>query len=426
MARSKVDSSDFLKFMENEEDSQAVPFSPSPSKRPEVAPQEVAAIESQSVKANKTKISKTTEKPRINYGTGAETKSTEELRTNSGKSTDQTNGLSTDILRKNYGSKNVPNSKTTDKPTDKTPDDLRIKTGKPTDVLHLVGFQRAAFFWIVNQAKNLGSSDGNGNRITPPINGNTFASSVLFKSYKQAKDILYELKVSGFLHNHYAKHGRGGFVQYLIERETYQACLLAEGSAKSTDYLRTNTGKPTDITTDKPTEAALSSGIRDSKNLNTNTGDAEFVIPENLRLLGVGQKNLRSILNDGALSVEEIQGSLDQFSHDLTAGVVKKNPLNLLMGILRKKNVYISASYTQQTERDLAEHLARIAAYEENKNKLAEAKRADDFSKYLESNPEFLDEVRKTIGGGSFNLSEEMVRKMAFSRWSESQQDNSL
>lgn len=416
MARSKVDSSDFLKFMENEEDSQAVPFSPMASKSQEAKPQPTPKAESSQVEV---KTSKTTDNLRTNYGLSVENKSTEELRTNTGKSTDSNAGLSTGNLRQNYGNKNQGKTKTTDKPTG----DLLAKAGKSTDVLHLVGFQRAAFFWIVAQAKNLGSSDSSGNRITPPINGNTFASSVLFKSYKQAKDILYELKVSGFLHNHYAKHGRGGFVQYLIEKEIYQACLLAEGSAKTTDYLRANNGKTTDISTDKPTEAGPSSSISDLKNLNTNTGDADFVIAENLRLIGVGQKNLRSILSDGALSVEEIQGSLDQFSHDLSTGVVKKNPLNLLMGILRKKNVYISASYTQQTERDLAEHLARIAAHEENKNKLAEAKRAEEFGKYLESNPQFLADVRKSLGGGSFNLSDEVLKKMAFSRWSESEND---
>lgn len=369
--------------------------------------------------------SKTTDDLRINYGNKSKESSTDNLRANTGKTTEVISGSSTDKPRLNYGNKSEVKSKTTDTTTDETPGDLRKNHGKTTDIHHLVGFQRTAFFWIVAQAKNFGSSDRDGNRITAPINGNTFASSVLFKSYKQAKDILYELKVSGFLTNHFAKHGRGGFVQFLIQKDLYQACLLVERSDKSTDFLRENYGNSTGKSTDKSTEPALSSVIKSSLKENTKTEAIEFVIPENLRVFGVGQKNLVNIMNDGALSFEEIQSSLDQFSHDTAAGVVKKNHLNLLMGILRKKNVYISASYSQQTEKELSEHLARLAAYQENKNKLAEAKRAEEFANYLEQNPDFLNEVKKSTGG-NFNLSEEMLKKMAYSRWSEADQPNDL
>ena len=145
------------------------------------------------------------------------------------------------------------------KPTDTPTDNGRIIYGKPTEINSLVGFQRRAFFALAQQAKEFGFSDDSGNRITPPINGNTFAQQSLQKPYKQVKDVIYELKVSNFLSVYKIKNGRGGFVQFLIQKALYQAFLLNESLAKPTDNIRKTYGKPTDKPTDTPTEMLPSS-----------------------------------------------------------------------------------------------------------------------------------------------------------------------
>ena len=71
--------------------------------------------------------------------------------------------------------------------------------------------------------------------------------------------MIYELKVSKFLSVYKIKNGRGGFVQFLLEKALYQAFLLNESSVKPTDNIRKTYGKPTDKPTDTPTEMVSSS-----------------------------------------------------------------------------------------------------------------------------------------------------------------------
>jgi hypothetical protein len=182
-------------------------------------------------------------------------KHTDNIRKMDGQPTEIVIVEPTDNLRTTTGSRNLRNAKPTDTPTDNG----RIIYGKPTEISSLVGFQRRTFFALAQQAKEFGFSDDNGNRITPAINGNTFAQQCLQKPYKQVKDVIYELKVSKFLSVYKIKNGRGGFVQFLLQKALYQAFLLNESSGKPTDNIRKTYGKPTDKPTDTPTEMVSSS-----------------------------------------------------------------------------------------------------------------------------------------------------------------------
>ncbi len=117
------------------------------------------------------------------------------------------------------------NEKPTDTPTKNLRTNLLKTTEKPTNLSELVGIQRATFLSLVKLAKDFGFLDNSGNRITPPINGNEFAQTFVNKTYKQTKDTLYHLKIRGFIKVYSMKNGRGGNVQYLIEKGIYQSCL---------------------------------------------------------------------------------------------------------------------------------------------------------------------------------------------------------
>lgn len=190
-------------------------------------------------------------------------KPTENGRKTYGKPTDESHWKPTENLRTDLEGENLRKPK---------PTEARRKTyGKPTEIDSLVGFQRQAFFCLARQAKEFGSSDESGNRITPPINGNTFAKEILQRPYKQAKDVIYELKVGGFLWIHKIKNGRGGFVQFLILKSHYQGFLIGDDFVKPTENLLETYGKPTG----KPTETPSSSSREFYLNNSTTTQNVD-------------------------------------------------------------------------------------------------------------------------------------------------------
>ena len=205
-------------------------------------------------------------RPEKTYG-----KSTENGQITYGKSTDESYGKSTENLRTKLAAENLRKPKPTDTPTEAR----RKIDGKPTEIGSLVGFQRQAFHCLARQAKEFGFSDDSGNRVTPPINGNVFAQKGLQKTYKQAKDVIYELKVAGFLSVHKVKNGRGGFVQFLILKSHYQEFLIGEDFSKPTENRLEIYGKPTDKPTDTPTEALSSSSREFFLNNSTTTRNVD-------------------------------------------------------------------------------------------------------------------------------------------------------
>jgi len=271
--------------------------------------------------------------------------------------------------------------------------------GKPTEISSLVGFQRLAFFELAQQAKELGFSDDSGNRITPPINGNIFAQQSLQKPYKQAKDVIYELKVAEFLSVYKVKNGRGGFVQYLIQKVHYQAFLLNGNFAQPTDNGRKTYGKPTDKPTDTPTEATpcSSSDLNISKNTTTTEPDFWLSVPNNLDGL-VAVKQLREFVRQGLLSAEDLQTSLDGFAFDLEKGAIKAkngNPVSILIGAL-KGGGYISQQYLNELKASLAEiEKARGELYKLQAENVAEQLKAE-FESFREQFPEQAEKLKPT------------------------------
>ena len=327
-----------------------------------------------------------------------ENKPTENLLETTVKPTEEINGKSTENLRKTTESKKAVRKKPTDKPTDEATDDIRKTTVKPTDVNGLVGLQKIAFFALVKQAKELGFLDNNnGDRITPPINGGEFAVSVLNKTYKQSKDVLYELKVRGFIRQYAIKNGRGGFVQYAIGKELYQSCLLVEQMAKPTDDIRKTYGKPTDKPTDTPTETPLSSNSKLNIKENTNTEPDEiwFEVPEVLKAIGIGSRQVWSIVRQGFVSEEEARQSLEHFAYDVEKNLATKKTNNFFFGILRNKTPYTSQSYAQGEAKAIQEEIDRIKELQAQREELKELKIREEYEQYKIENPDFLDGLKK-------------------------------
>lgn len=404
MARSKVNSSDFLKFMDNEEDSQRVPFSPPTEKKLSQTEAKVEPTITETIKEAELKL-----EPKLSQ---TEAK----LESEPKPSVEPKLGQSRVKLEPNiYAPKKLePKVKPQPEPLHEPKlSQTEVKVEPIQSILALVGLQRNILIFLFENCQTLGS------RITNPISISNIAM-VANTTVSSARKALQRLEQKNFIARHSYKDGRGGFTTYELPTTTYNELIHQGSRAKVKPNLSQSEVKVRTQLEPQPEPTALISSIKDLKRGNTNTGNESiaFVIPENLKAFGVGQRNLENIHQSVGLTVDEIQSSLEHFSWDVEAGIIKKNHLNLLMGILRKKNVYISSGFSQQVEKDLNDHLTRIATFQEQQKQLAQIQLEEKFKTYLESNPSFLDEVKKTTGG-NFQLSDEMLKKLAFSRWSE-------
>ena len=284
----------------------------------------------------------------------------------------------TDVDRKTYGKPAEKTRMDTTKPTDKPTDVDRKTYGKPTDVDRLVGHQRQAFFALSEAAWRDGFSDDLGNRITPRINGAIFALETLKRAYKQAKDVIYELKIAGYIDVFQIKSGRGGFVQYLIPKLIYSDFLRI---TNSTENLRKIHGKPTDKPTDKPTETGSVVVVSSSEDFkNNNYGEASLNIPGEVRALGLTATSFSKV----PLSMQEVQDSLDAFAFDVREKKLRarSSPQALLIGTLNSGRPYVSSGFASALAADVAEATARFERVEVLKNQQAELEDLIEFEKW--------------------------------------------
>ncbi len=349
-----------------------------------------------------------------------ETKPTNNLLKTTEKPTHQTYEKDTNNLRIIDEETKPTKEKPTSTPTNNLRTNLLKTTEKPRNLTELVGIQRLTFLTLVKMARELGFLDNSGNRITPQINGNEFAKTFVNRSYKQTKDTLYHLKARGFIQVFSMKNGRGGNVQYLIEKDLYQSCLIDLSFEKPTNNLLKTTEKPTQEPTSKPTnEAPYNSNSYLIKNNNYNeTYEPDFEIPENISALGISQKSLHAIVRDNFLSREEVDSSLKHYSFDLAKNQVKLKSAQFFMGVLRNKTPYISSHFAQDEAKAVQAEIARIKQIQSDRVELAELKLREEFEEYKLKNPNFLDEVK---AGNSFlaKSNSKILDEIAFGKFKE-------
>lgn len=311
--------------------------------------------------------------------------------------------------------------KPTSTPTKNLRTNLRTTTEKPTNLNELVGIQKLTFLTLVKMAREFGFLDNLGNRITPHINGNEFAKTFVDRSYKQTKDTLYHLKVRGFLQVFSMKNGRGGNVQYLIEKDLYQSCLIDLSFDKPTNNLLKTTEKPTQQPTSKPTNEVPynnNSNLISNNNNNKETYECDFIIPENISALGISQKSLLAIVRDNFLSKEEVQQSLEHYNHDLLKNQVKLKSAQFFMGVLRNKTPYISTHFASEEQKAIQAEIAKIKQIQSEREELAELKLREEFEAYKLKNPNFLEEIKS---GNQFlkSSSPKILDEIAFGKYKE-------
>ena len=348
--------------------------------------------------------------PELTYGKPTD-KPTENGREIYGKPTDKP----TENGRETATPVNLRKSKPTDTPTG----NLRKMDGQYTEIERLVGFQRDTFLALALEAKEGGFSDDLGNRITPPINGNLLAQNILKRPYKKVKDVIYELKVSGFLTVQKVKNGRGGFVQFLIKKDLYQAFLLNTNSLKSTENGRTIYGKPTGTPTEQSTEAnpiVVVPNLNSLNTTNTQNGDEPcFVIPNELSGK-VSRRQLSEFVASGKISESDLQLSLDAFAYDLKNKLVSSkyssNPVALLIGAIKNNGSYNSAKYVEALKSELKPFIQVQRETTAEKTDLKNSKEWAEFQKFKSESPESYKKFEEKMA--NFGFKGDMLEDFTF------------
>ncbi len=192
---------------------------------------------------------------------------------------------------------------------------------------------------------------------------------------------IQRLEKKGFINRENFKNGRGGWTVYSIPKSIFQDLLQAETENKvSTNLVQTENKVSTELSTKLSTSPHSSSKIKSLKSTTTIDDVDNFLlkhnilIPDELDKVGFRESHLKQILQVTSLSCEEIEESLNHYALDLRNGSVRAGfgKLNLIVGVLKKSNLYVSEAYIAEEQNMLNELANRSQKLKELKNKQAE------------------------------------------------------
>lgn len=312
--------------------------------------------------------------------------------------------ISIEKAENKYLNKNINNFSIENKQENKYLKNIEAKKEAIYSLERIVGLQKEALLLIHEHCQLIGS------RTTRPL-GIAYFVDRLKTSQLNAHNVLNELVKKKVIVRADFQRGRGGWSKWEIVEAIWNEIGLNNYSIVKNYRNKIDTN----------IETALSSNsIKDLK-INTNTQEQsptlEFEVPENLKTLGIGSRQLVVIVRDGFLTYEEIQQSLEHYSHDVGKGLVKKSN-NFFFGILRNKTPYISSQYAQGEARAIQEEIARIRQLQAGREELRELKLKEEYEQFLAENPEWLNELKKEnqfLAKSPTGL----LSKMGYEKWKE-------
>jgi predicted transcriptional regulator len=235
----------------------------------------------------------------------------------------------------------------------------------------LVGLQKKIVLFVYGLCKKTL------NKITPPISIEYIATTCE-TTKSSAQKTIQRLEDKGALIRANYKNGRGGWTQYELPAVIYNDILHSDLTVE----LSTNLGQSYDkYKTEPRTEPrtqvpSSSSSLKDLKETTTTeeTDQPKHVLPEEwitidtnpLNHIGFGRPQLLQLLQLGMLAPDMVQDSIFAFAFDLEinnkAKSIKTNPLNYLMGTLKKGIVYTCSNYEPPHIRAMREYREQKAA----------------------------------------------------------------
>ena len=207
----------------------------------------------------------------------------------------------------------------------------RVKVEPKAVFEELVGLQRNVLIHFFEMCVRGGS------RTTAPVVISNLAFA-LKTTVSAGRKAIQRLEEKGFILRASFKDGRGGWTKYEVKEEVYKTLLLSQTSAKVEPIIsqcRAKVGTQVEPKPEPNVPYSNSSSLKE--NNNTEPQIADFLVPENLRALGVGQKPLAVLVRDNFLTHEEVQASLNHYSHDIAKNLAKVKSANFLFGCMRNK-----------------------------------------------------------------------------------------
>lgn len=272
------------------------------------------------------------------------------------------NGLQTDH-KQTTGKTKRTTQRTTQRITTRLQTDHKRTTND--DISTLVGHERHLLFFIFNECRVTGEL------TTVPLTLSRIKEELKTQASSTAKTIIARLIGKRFIARGRAKTGRGGWMTFRLEREIFQRLLLETGYKRATNGSQTDDKEATKRATQRTTEPSSSSSKDLDLNKLTNTRDSEVssdlpakwaeIDTDPLNAIRFGRHQLAQLTRVGALTVEQVQESINAFAFDLEVNEKGKeingHALNYFMGILRKGPYAPPANYEPPEVRQMRIYL---------------------------------------------------------------------
>ncbi len=248
---------------------------------------------------------------------------------------------------------------------------LPLKLADPT---LLVGTQRKVFSYLIQVSKNYASLD------SPRLTLESISLATGLKN-SQIHTATKELRKKSCIFIKSRKDGRGGWVIYSVNKSAFEIWNRLNNVQERRENVGISQRERSEQPGDKGGDSSHSSSYNFNLKKNTTTTTivdnsllekcASVEIPTELGNIGFKESHLKQIITESSLNTGEIQESLNHYALDLRNGSVRAGfgKLNMIVGVLKKSNLYTSEAFIAEEQSMLAELSKRSELLNELKKK---------------------------------------------------------
>jgi predicted transcriptional regulator len=269
----------------------------------------------------------------------------------------------------------------------------------------LVGLQKNALEYLFELCVQTGS------RITPAVVISTI-SEILKTTTAATRKAIQRLENKGYISRASYKDGRGGWSKYLLPEKVYSELLIKRSRANVEPKLSQSKAKVSTQPEPQPEPQRPNSSSN-----NFNKYITTIRIPENLKTI-ISVKEVFTLIDTDVITEQDLQESIEHFSYDLENKCVnaKTNPINLLFGLIRSGKKYKSIRLLELQNKELLEYQNRLQKLESQTNELRFAQLKIKWSEFKNSNPSFVEDIKKA---NKMISNENILENIAFEKFKE-------
>lgn len=290
------------------------------------------------------------------------------------------NKVATNRQQKKQSDNKVATKLTTELATNRQQSDNKVATN--VHFSSLVGLQKAIIIFLYQECKKIR------NKITNSITLNHIASCINTTA-RSVKTTIQRLETKKCLIRKEYKNGRSGWAKYEIPENIFREIMDYETDNKlTTKWQQTDNKVATKLTTKLTTTPCSSSSNNNILNTTTTSWPKEWDIidSEPIKHLGFSRTQLEQLYTTKKCHPSVIQESIYQFAFALENNEkikLHKNPLNMLMGVLRKGHAWIESSYESPKDCALRKLLEQKKVEAEKRNAMINELFELEFSEWL-------------------------------------------